>query len=219
MPFLLSADEIEQIQGEVAPQLGDDICEVWRMPSTTPVGISKGNRGVDKYGAPVSDGVDPLRPDQKAVRVATYYARKSRPNNGLEQMFGGQMANIDGWVVTFNGADNVDIRGSDWLAFAAKRSEFQALNNIGWKPNFAYATGAFEQPTVINGYQYRALQSGVSGSVEPTWPNARGATVNDGTTQWLCIGRRLRLEVTDPGGVGTLNVLRVVKCKQVEDNG
>lgn len=215
MPFLLSQDEIADIQGEVAPQLGDDLCEVWRMPSTVPSGVSKGNVGVDKYGGKVTTGVDPLRPDQKAVRVLTYYARKSRPNMGLEQMFGGQIADIGNWAVTFNAADNPDIRGGDWFVFLAKRQEFLALGQAGWRASFAYAIGKREQPQTANSYEYRALTGGVSGTTEPTWPTTQGATVNDGTVQWLCVGKRLRLEVSDTGGESTIAVVRVVRCKEV----
>lgn len=52
-----------------------------------------------------------------------------------------------------------------------------------WSPNVLTAVGAVVQPTVYNGYQYTCIQADganpSTGTVEPVWPTANGATVND----------------------------------------
>ena len=45
------------------------------------------------------------------------------------------------------------------------------------------------QPTVANGYYYKATVAGTtSGSTQPTWPTTVGGTVVDGTVTWTCDG-------------------------------
>lgn len=47
--------------------------------------------------------------------------------------------------------------------------------------------GDLVTPTASNGFLYEAVSSGVSDSVEPTWPSVTDATVDDGTVQWKAI--------------------------------
>ncbi len=58
-----------------------------------------------------------------------------------------------------------------------------------WQASTAYATGAQIQPTVANGYWYRATTGGTSAaSPQPTWPTTVGTTVTDNTVTWTCEG-------------------------------
>ncbi len=53
----------------------------------------------------------------------------------------------------------------------------------GWTPNTQVAVGAIVQPTVYNGFQYTCTtaigDNPATGSTEPTWPQANGATVSE----------------------------------------
>lgn len=48
-----------------------------------------------------------------------------------------------------------------------------------WLPNQNYVAGDFVRPTVPNGFEYRATNSGKTNSVEPAWPAGLGVTVSD----------------------------------------
>lgn len=56
-------------------------------------------------------------------------------------------------------------------------------NPVAWAPNVLTAVGAVVQPTVYNGYQYTCTEADgtnpSTGAIEPVWPTANGATVND----------------------------------------
>lgn len=56
-----------------------------------------------------------------------------------------------------------------------------------WKAATAYKAGEVVTPssgTAGNGHTYRCTVSGTSGTTEPTWPLADGATVTDGSCTW-----------------------------------
>ena len=58
-----------------------------------------------------------------------------------------------------------------------------------WAANTAYRIGSIRRPTTANGHIYRCVVAGTSGSTEPSWPTARGATVTDGTVTWAEAGQ------------------------------
>lgn len=65
----------------------------------------------------------------------------------------------------------------------------------GWQPATRYKTGPynaaidFVRPSAgKNGFVYRCLRNGVSGTTEPAWPLTLGATVIDGGIEWRCDG-------------------------------
>lgn len=51
----------------------------------------------------------------------------------------------------------------------------------------AYAVGALVTPAVSNGYYYRCAVAGSSDATAPVWPTVVGATVTDGTAEWVCV--------------------------------
>lgn len=56
-----------------------------------------------------------------------------------------------------------------------------------WAGSTAYATtGEFVSPSLanVNGHFYKLTTAGTSGTTEPVWPTAPGATVTDGTCVW-----------------------------------
>lgn len=57
-----------------------------------------------------------------------------------------------------------------------------------WAPNTPYALNAFVIPPVPNNFYYLCSRAGVSGSTPPAFPTAPGATVSDGSAQWMCVG-------------------------------
>ena len=74
-----------------------------------------------------------------------------------------------------------------------------------WQISTAYGTGAQTQPTVANGYWYRATVGGTSnGSTQPTWPTTVGTTVSDSSITWTCMGPILTGNaITFTTGTGT----------------
>jgi hypothetical protein len=76
----------------------------------------------------------------------------------------------------------------------------QVLTSSTWKPNTTYYPFQYVRPTIENGFQYAAVDGGVSGSIEPTWPTTINATVNDGTIQWTTVPVDARI----PFVLGTL---------------
>lgn len=60
-----------------------------------------------------------------------------------------------------------------------------------WAVTGAYVVGDVVRPLASpNGHVYRATVAGTSGSTEPVWPTAAGATVVDGGVTWAEAGRR-----------------------------
>jgi len=55
-----------------------------------------------------------------------------------------------------------------------------------WVTAVAYSTGSIVTPTVANGFYYTAVQGGVSGASQPTFPTTIGAEVADGSIIWRC---------------------------------
>jgi len=57
-----------------------------------------------------------------------------------------------------------------------------------WAPSETQAVGDLCVPTTLNGYLYRAtsVTTGITGTTQPSWPTAVGATVVDGGVTWTC---------------------------------
>ena len=53
-----------------------------------------------------------------------------------------------------------------------------------WTTAVAYSTGSIVTPTSPNGHLYKAIQGGVSGGSQPTFPTVTGAQVSDGSIIW-----------------------------------
>lgn len=57
-----------------------------------------------------------------------------------------------------------------------------------WQASMAYALQTAVVPRQTpTGYRYECVTAGTSAATEPTWPNALGKTVNDGTVVWKCV--------------------------------
>jgi hypothetical protein len=56
-----------------------------------------------------------------------------------------------------------------------------------WTASTAYLVGDVVKPTTPNGFIYECTTAGTSGGTQPTWATTAGATVNDGTAQWVAI--------------------------------
>ena len=59
--------------------------------------------------------------------------------------------------------------------------------NQAWAASKAVTAGKIVQPE--NGFMYRAVKGGTTGSVAPVWPTTPDTGVDDGTTRWVYIGR------------------------------
>jgi hypothetical protein len=62
--------------------------------------------------------------------------------------------------------------------------------NRSWVASTTYSTNDIRIPTSgnRNGFRYKATTGGTTGSSEPTWPEAVGLTVTDGSAVWTCEG-------------------------------
>ena len=76
----------------------------------------------------------------------------------------------------------------DGVGYAVGGDDVLALGRYdqGWVGSTAYPIGSRRRPTTPNGYHYRVVVGGTSGSTQPTWPTTEGATVTDGTVTWMC---------------------------------
>jgi len=59
-----------------------------------------------------------------------------------------------------------------------------APNYSSWVGSTPYSEGDIVIPTVRNGYRYRAMNTGTSGSSGPSWPITGGGTVTDNDIVW-----------------------------------
>lgn len=53
-----------------------------------------------------------------------------------------------------------------------------------WSATKAVAEDALYVPTTANGHVYQCTKAGATGALEPVWPAASGAIVEDGTAEW-----------------------------------
>lgn len=68
-----------------------------------------------------------------------------------------------------------------------------------WQANRSYSAGTLIRPTTDNYRLYKAIQAGISGSTEPTWPTQLLQTVTDGTVIWICLSKMICDPVFDKG--------------------
>jgi hypothetical protein len=84
-------------------------------------------------------------------------------------------------VVLTNGNVRVyDLEGNEKAVAQPGRAAWQASTGYG-------VVGATRRPTTPNGFLYKVVTTGISGSSEPTWPTTLGDTVTDGTAVWKCV--------------------------------
>ena len=82
--------------------------------------------------------------------------------------------------------------------------------NQAWVASKAVTAGKIVQPE--NGFMYRAIKGGTTGSATPVWPTTPDTGVDDGTTRWVNIGRafdmsNLKLASSESGLVSGLQTL------------
>jgi hypothetical protein len=83
-------------------------------------------------------------------------------------------------------ADPVATTGTQWVAYTL--TDQNDLTTATWMASSTYASGAAIVPTTPNGYEYQCTKAGVTGTTEPVFPTAIGATVTDGAAVWTCTG-------------------------------
>lgn len=77
-----------------------------------------------------------------------------------------------------------NLQNQGWTA--AKINTFKTTSYTAWTNGYTYATGSERVPFVPNGYYYKVIVPGVSGSSSPAWPTTIGSTVVDGAVTWVC---------------------------------
>lgn len=70
-----------------------------------------------------------------------------------------------------------------------------------WSSGIVFSVDQFTKPTTANGFVYRCVVGGTTGSTEPTWPTTVGAQVTDGSVTWECTA----IEETIPFIVAMVN--------------
>jgi hypothetical protein len=101
-----------------------------------------------------------------------------------------------GFIGWFSAGDLIVNRSSSTqypAAWRARETGGWSVNlsgpNTSWAADTQYSPGESVEPTVSNGYIYRALTRGISGAAEPiAWPTTRGDTVSDFEVTWECVG-------------------------------
>ncbi len=68
-----------------------------------------------------------------------------------------------------------------------------------WTTAVAYSTNSIVTPTVANGHFYKAVQGGVSGVSQPTFPTGTGQQVSDGSIIWQEAGLTNTAAPAPPG--------------------
>ena len=88
--------------------------------------------------------------------------------------------------------------------------------NIGhdeiWDEETAYSLNEVVYPSVENGYCYKCITAGTSGTSAPIWPTALNFTVTDGTVVWRCYQRTpitvlTEASVTIPNGPAWFDIV------------
>lgn len=67
-----------------------------------------------------------------------------------------------------------------------------------WQADTEVTVDEVIRPTTGNGFLYRCVTAGTTGSSEPTWPTTIGEDVADDTAVWECVGRAIVVLDWDP---------------------
>lgn len=59
--------------------------------------------------------------------------------------------------------------------------------SVDWVASTTYSIGDVVNPSSDNGYVYRAVTGGQTGTVEPTWSTVEGEKKLDGTVEWITV--------------------------------
>ena len=84
--------------------------------------------------------------------------------------------------------------------------------NQAWQASKTVVSGQIVQPE--NGFMYRAIKGGTTGTVAPAWPTTPDIAVDDGTTRWVNIGKafdmsEFKLASSEAGLTSGLTVLNL----------
>ena len=95
-------------------------------------------------------------------------------------------------LIELDNSDNVltalDLGGYDC---AVAYGHVTGITISAWQAGHVYSPGDVVKPTTPNGYQYRCTAGGTShATTEPTWANAYGTTITDGTVTWTFDGEQ-----------------------------
>lgn len=86
------------------------------------------------------------------------------------------------------GALNLANRAGLWVSVGHHTGRITTAENSGappaWTASTPYATGAYCQPTNLNGLCFMTTAAGISGAAEPAWTTT--GTVPDGGVTWVC---------------------------------
>jgi hypothetical protein len=93
---------------------------------------------------------------------------------------------------------NINLPRRNWQSFIVEVYAWAGFSSVfgclaiestppcnAWVANNQYYKGDTVLPTNPGGLQFRCLNSGMSSSVEPTWPTAIGVTYQDGSVTWV----------------------------------
>lgn len=155
--------------------------------------------GIDVEG---DMAVQPGWQQARERRVRDWYASATAAQRMMRLSAAGQVDGGNGTDSQFDIDTTTDearaLPDLDSLIFQQFRREaIQALVDLStgtleytaWAAATAYDEDDIREPTVRNGYLYRATDSGTSDAGEPTWPTTIGDTVVDNGVTWECWSR------------------------------
>lgn len=143
------------------------------------------NPGMNGSSADGSNGVKIFTP---GTGVASY-GHAIVPSGTPTTLTGSKLTNAAGeWrpesplrVAVTPAADNTGAS----VQFACQTAATSQYD-VNWAASTAYTYADRARPTTGNGFTYKLVAPGTSGSTEPAWPTIEGYTITDGTAVWLC---------------------------------
>lgn len=162
-------------------------CDTWAQDWYSKINSGSPNRNVTQNGWDASNATG-----APAWAASTLYYRGQRRAGGTNvfeaQTNGLSNTSAPTWPTTI-GATVTD-RDVIWKC---------VQSCTPWAATNPQSLGDIVIPTTANGYSYRCITPGTTGSTQPTWPTTQQATVTDGTVTWRCVA------TTQPCSFGTYN--------------
>jgi hypothetical protein len=118
---------------------------------------------------------------------------------GIQIGYGGGYPQLaqESWEIDQNTIEMPDI-SADSIGIAI---HLVSYSFFAWQPSTAYTTAfgstTYVQPTVPNGYYYKAIVAGKSGRSEPDWCRNAGCTIADGEVKWILAGPKPRVTIAN----------------------
>lgn len=85
------------------------------------------------------------------------------------------------------GVGTVNPTGVLPLGTNGSTTNINASTAVAWGAGQTYSLDAYYKPTVDNGFIYRVISAGITGTSEPTWLTTQGLIVEDGGVRYVAV--------------------------------